>query len=328
MNVMRIAILGVAAIAAGAAALLVRGMLGGGTPATQAAAPPVAITTDVLVASRDVVPGHVLSVDLVRWDSWPKNAVSSTLITKDKQPDIAKAVEGAVVRSPLVAGQPITDASIVRAGSAGFMAATIKPGMRAVSVPVVAETSAGGFILPNDRVDVLLTRDLSAGTGGAKNIVSGTVLEDVRVLAVDQVAHQEKDQQTVVGKTATLELTPAQAELLAQSQQSGTLSLALRALGDSEGEPVAKGTLHRQPLVGGGGNGGANSDRNGVTVFRYGLPGSGSPAGASSGGSNSGATVVASNNGGEPASGSAPTPAPITNPITVTTTNVPIGVPQ
>src|SRR5882762_7715452 len=103
MNVMRIAILGVAAIAAGAAALLVRGMLGGGTPTVQAS-PPAAITTDVLVASKDIGPGHVLSVDLVRWDSWPKTAVSSTLITKDAQPDIAKAVEGAVVRSPLVAG--------------------------------------------------------------------------------------------------------------------------------------------------------------------------------------------------------------------------------
>jgi hypothetical protein len=123
-------------------------------------------------------------------------------------------------------------------------------------------------------------------------------------------------------------LTPVQAELLAQSQQSGTLSLALRALGDSEGEPVAKDTLHRQPLAGGGGNGGANSDRNAVTVFRYGILRGNSPAAVSSGGSNSGAAVVASNSGGGSASGSAPTPAPITNPITVTTTNVPIGVPQ
>src|SRR3982074_1625712 len=246
MNVMRIAILGVAAIAAGAAALLVRGMLGGGTPTSQAAAPPVAITTDVLVASKDVVPGHVLSVDLVRWDAWPKGAVSSTLITKDKQPDIAKAVAGAVVRSPLVAGQPITDASIVRAGSAGFMAATIKPGMRAIGVSVTAETSAGGFILPNDRVDVVLTRDMSGGNGGPKNFESGIILQDVRVLAVDQTAHQEKDQQSVVGKTATLELTPDQAELLAQSQQSGILSLVLRALGDSEGEPVANNATHRR----------------------------------------------------------------------------------
>ena len=324
MNVMRIAILGVAAVAAGAAALLVRGMLGGGTPPTQAAAPPVAITTDVLVASKDIVPGHILSVDLVRWDPWPKSAVSSSLITKDKEPDLTKAVAGAVVRSPLVAGQPITDASIVRAGGAGFMAATIKPGMRAISVPVTVDTGAGGFILPNDRVDVLLTRDISGGNGGPKNIVSGIVLEDVRVLAVDQVAHQEKDQQFVVGKTATLELTPVQAELLAQSQQSGTLSLALRALGDSEGQPVANDTLHRQPPAGGGG---ANSDKSTVTVFRYGIRDKPS-ADVSSGGTGPGGTVVASNNTDGSASGSGPTPAPITNPITVTTTTVPTGVLQ
>jgi pilus assembly protein CpaB len=323
MNVMRIAILGVAAIAAGAAALLARGMLGGGTPPTQAAVAPVAITTDVLVASRDIGPGHVLSVDLVRWDSWPKTAVSSTFVTKDTQPDISKAVAGAVVRAPLVAGQPITDASIVRAGSAGFMAATIKPGMRAVSVPVVAETSAGGFILPNDRVDVLMTRDLAAGTGGAKNIESRTILQDVRVLAVDQVSHQEKDQQTVVAKTATLELTPVQTELLAQAGQSGTLSLALRALGDSEGEPVATNTPARRPLVGVG----AGTDRTVVTVYRYGILRGKSP-GAGSGGTNSGETVVASNSGGS-GSGPAPTPAPITNPITVTTTTAPaVGVLQ
>jgi len=204
------------------------------------------------------------------------------------------------------------------------MAATIKPGMRAVSVPVAAETSAGGFILPNDRVDVLMTRDLAAGTGAPKNIESRTVLQDVRVLAVDQVAHQEKDQQSVVGKTATLELTPGQAELLAQAGQSGSLSLALRALGDSEGEPVANSAPHREPFVPAAGA--AGSDRGTVTVFRYGIL-KGNTPGAVSGGSNSGGTVVASNSGGS-GSGSAPTPAPITNPITVTTTNVPVGVAQ
>jgi hypothetical protein len=148
------------------------------------------------------------------------------------------------------------------------------------------------------------------------------------VLAVDQVAHQEKDQQFVVGKTATLELTPDQTELLAQSQLSGVVSLVLRSLGDSEGQPVANNTMRRRPPVGGGANGGANSDKSAVTVFRYGILRGNSPAGVSSGGSNSGGTVVASNNSGGSASGSAPTPAPITNPITVTTTTVPTGVLQ
>jgi pilus assembly protein CpaB len=296
-------------------------MLGGGTPTVQAA-PPAAITTDVLVASKDIGPGHVLSVDLVRWDTWPKTAVSSTLITKDAQPDMSKAVAGAVVRAPLVAGQPITDASIVRAGSAGFLAATIKPGMRAIGVPITAESSAGGFILPNDRVDVLLTRDICACNGGGqKNFVSQTILQDVRVLAVDQVAHQEKDQQSVVGKTATLELTPVQSELLEVAHQSGVVSLVLRALGDSGGEPIASETRERRPAIS------AGPERSVVTVFRYGILRANSPGGASGGGTNSAGTVVASNGGGS-GSASAPTPAPITNPITITTTTAPAGVPQ
>ena len=322
MNVMRIAILGVAAIAAGAAALLVRGMLGGGTAATQAAAPAVAITTDVLVASRDIVPGHVLSADLVRWDPWPKSAVSSTLVTKEKQPDISKAIAGAVVRAPLIAGQPITDANIVHAGAAGFLAATLTPGMRAIGMTVTPQTSAGGFILPNDRVDVVLTRELP-GSGSPKQYESETILQDVRVLAVDQTSHQEKDQQSVVGKTATLEMTPYQAELVAHAEQSGVLSLTLRALGDSSGDPTIGNVGRARPAQVAAQSG----DKSAVVVFRYGLPGR-SAGDAGSGGANAGGAVVASNNSGGFASGPAPTPAPITNPITVTTTTVPIGVSQ
>jgi len=268
-----------------------------------------------------------LSVDLVRWDSWPKSAVSSTLITKDKQPDIAKAVAGAVVRSPLVAGQPISDANIVRAGAGGFLAATMTSGMRAIGMTVTAQTSAGGFILPNDRVDVVLTRELPGGST-PKRYESETILQDVRVLAVDQVSHQEKDQQSVVGKTATLEMTPYQAELIAHAEQSGVLSLTLRALGDSSGEPTTGTPARpRPPQVAV-----SNGDKSAVIVFRYGIVRGNSPAGASSGGTSPSGTVVASNGDGSNAGGSgsnsAPTPAAITNPITVTTTNVPAGVSQ
>jgi len=236
MNVMRFAILAVALIAASAAILLARGMLGGGTPASQAANASVAMT-EVLVASKDIEPGRVLDVSAVRWEQWPKSSVPGTFITKEAQPDVAKAVDGMVVRAPLVAGQPIGQTSVVRAGSAGFVAATVKPGMRAIGLNVNAETSAGGFILPNDRVDVVLSRDISNGTG-KKEFVTATILRDVRVLAVDQTAHQEKDKDSVLGKTTTLELTPAQSEVLAQAEQVGTISLALRALGDSTGEPA------------------------------------------------------------------------------------------
>jgi pilus assembly protein CpaB len=324
MNVTRIAILGVAAAAAVAAALLVRGMLGGGTPASQAAAPPPAVTDEVLVASSDIAPGHALEASSVRWQAWPKDSVSPAFIAKAKQPDIAKAVSGVVVRSPLVAGQPITEASIVRAGAAGFLAATIKPGMRAIGVPVTAETGAGGFILPNDRVDVVLTRDLSGGSG-QKDFKSEIIVRDVRVLAVDQTAHPAKDQESVLAKTATVELTPEQASLVAQSEQSGILSLALRALGDSEGEPVTAENPpppRPAPIAPGAGS---QAEKPEVVVFRYGvLRGAGQGPSASSAPLNA---AAASSPPAEPASPPAD-PASVTNPITVTRAPIAMGPPQ
>ncbi|HXJ02958.1 MAG TPA: Flp pilus assembly protein CpaB [Micropepsaceae bacterium] len=314
MNLMRFAILGVAFIAAAAAVLLARGMLGGGTPATQAAVPPPVATVEVLVASKDIGAGHSLDPGAVQWEAWPKKSVPSAgFITKDTQPDIAKAVTGVVVRSPLVVGQPITDASIVRTGSAGFLAATIKQGMRAVSVPVNVDTGAGGFILPNDRVDVMLSRDISGGSG-IKNFASETILRDVRVLAMDQTAQPQKDQQSVVAKTATLELMPEQAELLVRSHQMGVLSLALRALGDSSGEPVAEIATKRPPVVFAGPR--VEKD-NTVVVFRYGYrrDGDGAPRGA----------------GGSAASAAAAPAAPsgvsadIANPVSVSVAPAPLA---
>jgi pilus assembly protein CpaB len=237
MNVTRIAILAVAAIAAGAAALLVRGMLGGGTPAVQASLPPPAIvTTEVLVAAKEVPPGQALDAASVRWEAWPRSSIAASFITKDAQPDVAKVVEGVVVRSPLVAGQPITDASIVHTNSAGFLAATVAPGMRAVAIPVSADSGAGGFILPNDRVDVILTHDVSGGEG-QKDFQSETILRNVRFLAIDQTSKPVKDGDSIVGKTATLELSENMAEVINQGRAQGTLSLALRSLADSK-EPA------------------------------------------------------------------------------------------
>ena len=314
MNVMRFAILGVAFIAAAAAVLLARGMLGGGTPVSKAAPPP-AVTAEVLVASKEIAPGHSLDPDLVRWQAWPKTAVPAGFITKEAQPDIAKAVAGIVVRAPLVAGQPITDASIVRAGATGFLAATIKTGMRGIGVPVNAETSAGGFILPNDRVDVVLSRDISGGSG-IKNFQSETILRDVRVLAVDQTAQPQKDQQSVVGKTATLELTPDQAELLARSQQMGVLSLALRSLGDSSGEPVAETPKKRPPVI----LAAPGPEKHTITVFRYGVR-----RDSDSGGGGAGVAAPAPAPAPAAASGGAAPTAGITNPVSVSVAPSPMA---
>jgi pilus assembly protein CpaB len=233
MNVNRIAILGAAAIAAGAAAFLVRGMLGGGTSQSEASIPATNYATvDVLVAGSDIDAGKPLTVNDVRWQAWPKNALAPAYTTRASQPDINKAVEGSVVRAPLFSGEPITAAKVIKAQNASFMSATLTPGRRAVSIKVEAETTAGGFILPNDRVDVVQTREV--GARGDHNFQSITILRDIRVLAIDQTAKPDQNTQSAVGKTATLELDEGQAELIAQAQAAGTLSLTLRALGDVE----------------------------------------------------------------------------------------------
>lgn len=259
MNLTRIAILGVAAIAAIAAALLVRGMLGGGTPQVQASAPPPPATIDVLVASKDILPGHALDPASVRWEPWPKSTSAQGLITKDDQPDLTKAIEGAVARTPLLTGQPITQASIVHTGQAGFLAASLTPGMRAVGIPITAETGAGGFILANDHVDVILTRDVTAGSP-VKEFQSEILLRDVRVLAVDQTARPDKDEQSRVGKTATLELTPAQSAIIEKSKAMGKLSLALRPLGETQDKPVTDAVAARKVVR-----------TSTVSVIRYGI---------------------------------------------------------
>jgi pilus assembly protein CpaB len=249
MNVTRVVVLGVAALAAGGAALIVRSMIGGAPPDAVASTPPPVITSDVLVASTTVPPGRPLQVGSVRWDPWPKTSVSDAFITRDEQPEMAKAVESMIVRSPLVAGQPITPLNTVRSDVTGFLAATLMPGMRAVAMPVEANTGAGGFLLPNDRVDVILTHDVSGGNGGDKVWRSDTIIEDVRLLAIDQTATPESapppapaggaaaapNTDSKVGKVATLELTARQAEILHRARAVGSLYLTLRSLGDSDG---------------------------------------------------------------------------------------------
>src|SRR5438067_3996484 len=164
MNVARMVVLSVAFAAAGGAALLVRSGVGNRT-ARPAAVAQLTNQDEVLVAATDIAVGHGVEPTGVRWQPWPKEALNPAFIVRSKNPDMAKDVSGAIARVPLVAGEPITGTNVVRAGATGFMAATLTPGMRAIAVPVTPETSAGGFILPNDRVDVLLTRDVSAGGG-------------------------------------------------------------------------------------------------------------------------------------------------------------------
>ena len=253
MNPKRIIVLGFALVAASAAAFLARGLLGGGTPKVEARiAPPIAMS-EVLVADSNIQPGLTLSSDMVKWQRWPAGAVDSSFITHASMPNLADALKGMVVRVPLYAGQPITSTAIVRGDETGFMAAQLQPGMRAVSITISVDSGAGGFILPNDRVDLLLTLKTN---DTPPRVRVKTILSGVRVLAVDQTFKEDKSTKTVVGKTATLELTPVQAELVAAAQNMGSLSLSLRGLGDNDAVASAKAP---------------SGDDGPVAVIRYGI---------------------------------------------------------
>jgi pilus assembly protein CpaB len=235
MKAARILVLGVALAAGGAAAFLV----GSGDEEKKVEAPaPVAQfpTVDVLIAKSDIGMGTAISSQDLQWQAWPSATTGDSYITKKDKPGAIEELSGAITRAPFTAGEPIREAKLIKAnGAAGYMAAILPSGMRAVSTEISPETGAGGFILPNDRVDVILSRrpKESDKKENAVGATSETILTNVRVLAIDQTVEEKNGQRVVVGKTATLEIAPRQAETLTLARQLGTLSLALRSLLDA-----------------------------------------------------------------------------------------------
>jgi pilus assembly protein CpaB len=230
MKAARLVVLTVAIAAGGVAAMLA------GRSDKPAEPKPVADTNtvDILVAKTDISRGQSISPAEVHWQAWPAATASGNFIRKTDRPNALENLSGMIVRAPFVAGEPIREAKLVNAKGSGFMAAILPSGMRAVSTQISPETGAGGFILPNDHVDVILTpRSGSADKPGGDSRTSETILRNIRVLAIDQTVEEKGGQKVVVGKTATLELSPSQAETLALSQQLGTLSLALRSIADT-----------------------------------------------------------------------------------------------
>src|ERR1700736_835456 len=239
MKAARIVVLAVALGAGGIAAYLASGSK---EPPPAAPAPVVQIdTVDILVAKGDINMGQVVAANDIQWQVWPASAASSYFVRRKDRPDAIEQLTGSITRSPFVAGEPIREAKLIKANGSGFMAALLPSGMRAVSTEISPETGAGGFILPNDRVDVLLTRrDREAEKAtGIESHISETILTNVRVLAIDQTIEEKNGQRVVVGRTATLELSPHQAETLAVSRQRGVLSLALRSLIDANAHAAA-----------------------------------------------------------------------------------------
>lgn len=245
MNAARIIVLIAAALAAAAAAYFVYQSSSGEPVSTE---PQVvqAATVDVLAARRDLPIGARVQASDLYWQAWPEDAVNPSQVRRDRDPDAAETFAGSVVRSAVSEGEPVSARHLLQAGEAGFMSAVLGPGMRATSVPISAETGAGGFILPGDRVDVVVTfEDEEEGASRRRFFVAETVVENARILAIDQSFGDDPDAEGVVlGETATLELTSEQANAVVLAVARGEISLVLRSLSDGEGGPRL---VSRQP---------------------------------------------------------------------------------
>src|SRR5579872_1251173 len=247
MNIARIVVLAIALSAGGVAAYLASGI--DSKPPAPAEAVVQIKTVDVLVAKGDIGLGQTLTANDMIWQTWPASTTSNTFIRRSERPDATNQVAGSIARAPFVAGEPIREAKLVKADGSGFMAAILTSGYRAVATEVSAETGAGGFILPNDRVDVILTRRLKNPIPSQPDIVTSEIaLSNIRVLAIDQAPKEKDGTNSVVGKTVTLELKPEQTTELASARQAGTLSLALRSIADAN-QVAISATEHAQPTI-------------------------------------------------------------------------------
>jgi pilus assembly protein CpaB len=257
MNSARIVVLIIALGAGGVAAYLASGSDNKPAPLQ-----PVAQmeTVDVLVAKSDIGLGQTVKLEDLLWQTWPASTVSNTFIRRSDRPDATTQVAGSIARAPFIAGEPIREQKLVKADGSGFMAAILPTGMRAVSTEISPETASGGFILPNDRVDVVLTRHQKNPDHADSNdiVVSQIILSNIRVLAIDQAPKEKDGQNSLVGRTVTLELKPEQTATLAAARQAGSLSLALRSIADANAVEIPDDNAAKRGVS--------------VNVVRYGVP--------------------------------------------------------
>jgi len=272
MGAARIMVIVVAFVAAIGVVFLLRGVVfdkkapGKETEAAQ----PMA---QVLVAKRDLPIGTQLKAGDIGWQPWPAATINAAFTTNGANPAPApdnpvkkaattvtaaaqganamESMYGAIVKEPILNGEPILARKVVRGGQGGYMAVVLQPGMRAISFGVSIETAAGGWVLPGDRVDVLQSQDMHDASGKSLGKATRTVLQNIRVLAIDQKLEPDKDAKTVVGGIATIEATPeAAAAIVDAKARGGQMFLALRSYADlggpsGIGNPV---TANAQPI--------------------------------------------------------------------------------
>lgn len=237
MKPAKIMVLGVAGIAAAAAVWLTSGLRAPQVVIKAAAPVQNLATSDVLVAGVELPVGSQVTAEQLRWQAWPREAVSELMITRDALPTAIEDVAGSLSRTASLQGEPIRRDKLIKGANGGFMSAILPEGRRAVAINIVSSgaKTAGGFVLPNDRIDVIRTgRDEAATRGSQTDVfIAETILQNIRVLAIGQNVQERNGEKVVIGETATLELDPRQSELITLAQRTGELSLVLRSLADS-----------------------------------------------------------------------------------------------
>lgn len=269
MSKLRVVLIGVAIVCGLMAGVLAKGVIGKKEKAEVVEINKVPMSS-VLVASKDMAMGEKLTDGSMSWRDWPSANVTATMISKDANPDALTKLVAARAKLPILEGEPISDKKLIMPDQSGFMSALLPKGYRAISVAISERSAAGGFILPNDRVDVILTRKIDSPGSSQKVVRSETVITNVRVLAINQTYRQEGDDKVTVteGKTATLELNPQQTEVVSMIESAGELSLALRSIAENGDKGLDNGGPQLSDKYAGGPKKTNTNDR---MFVRYGI---------------------------------------------------------
>jgi pilus assembly protein CpaB len=235
MDVKKIVLLIGALVIAALSAVMAKNMFSGASAPTAQATPVVQAGPEVLVATRALPVGTIIDAEALKYQVWPKGLVQPAYYIKGEGGD-PQSLIGTVVRNEITAGQPLTQGALIKPGERGFLAAALGPGMRAITVAVSNTSGVGGFIFPGDRVDIVMTQEVTGGGDGPPLKVSETILRNIRVLATDQRTSgldEEGKPEVTRFSSVTLEATPKIAEKIAVAQNIGQLSLSLRSIADN-----------------------------------------------------------------------------------------------
>lgn len=231
MKPMQLILIAVALVCALGAGLLMMNM--NDEPGPVAKKPKKAPVTRILIANKSIQMGASLTAENLKWEKWPKDTLRESYIVQKDKPKAKEEYAKAIARSAFFAGEPIRDAKIVHSDS-GYLSAILPAGKRAMAIPVRATSSAGGFVLPNDNVDVILNYRTKPEGGGPTKLITEVILQNIRVLAVDRLIEEKKGKKAKVGRTITLELSAQETLVVAAAKAMGALTLALRSVEDAD----------------------------------------------------------------------------------------------